>query len=61
MLIKKDGEVVDKVVGYHKEHLEEILENIYKIVSLPERLIYQGFPWYVRRFFILLKIFSKRC
>ena len=28
LLIKKDGEVVDKVVGYHaKEHLEEILEK----------------------------------
>ena len=28
LLIKKDGEVVDKVVGYHaKEHLEEIIEK----------------------------------
>ena len=28
LLIKKDGEVVDKVVGYHaKEQLEEILEK----------------------------------
>lgn len=28
LLIKKDGEVVDKVIGYHgKEQLEEILER----------------------------------